>query len=95
VTDSSEVKVNEEGQTYGKITSADGKVYHKSKTANATVAPTNDHTVAKAQGAGLPPDTLQFITIVDYEWNLHRDISFAALEREYGYTEAELTTLFD
>lgn len=75
-----------------KVVAEDGHEYHKSSTANATVAPTNEATLKKAQGEHLPPDILQLVTIIDYEWNLKGDWSVDGLVKEYGYTEDEVRT---
>lgn len=69
---------------------ADGHKYHKSATANATTAPTNDATVASAEKTtGLNAEQAEFVTIIDYEWNLKHDIGLTAICEEYGFTEAE------
>lgn len=50
---------------------ADGHEYHLSATANATVAPTNEHTLANAtKSAGLTPDQQEVLTAFDYEWHM-------------------------
>lgn len=78
--------------TGGKVIAADGHEYHKSATANATVAPTNTATLEKASGKHLPPDVLQIVTIIDYEWNLKGNLDLDELSSEYGYSKAELNT---
>lgn len=78
-------------ESHGKITAADGHVYHKSKSANATVAPTNQATIDKAQGKGVDPNKLQFVTIVDYEWNLNAELNPKKLCDEYGFTPEEVS----
>lgn len=75
-----------------KMTAADGHTYDKSSTANATVAPTNAGTIAK-QNEALAAEWIQFVTIVDYEWNLKR-LSDERLVEEYGYTEDEIRGLY-
>ena len=71
---------------------ADGHVYDKSATANATVAPTNQATLDKVQQKHLTPEQIQFVTIADYEHNLGR-FNDTYLIEEYGYTSDELVLL--
>lgn len=79
-----------------KVTAADGHVYHKSATANASTAPTNEHTVKMAtKTQGLSQDQIDFVTIIHYEYSLQRQIPTADfLLEEYGYEQAELETYF-
>lgn len=77
-----------------KVTAADGHTYDKSATANATVAPTNAATLEKVQQKHLTPDSIQFVTIVDYEFNLKR-LTDERLIEEYGYTLEEISSLYD
>lgn len=76
-----------------KVVAADGKVYDKSSTANATVAPTNEATIQKAQDTHLNPKVLEFVTIIDYEWNLNGNIDPDSIQSEYGYTKDEYVAL--
>lgn len=76
-----------------KVTAADGHVYDKSSSANATTAPTNQATIDKAQGKNVDPKVLDFVTVIDYEWNLNGNISPVGIQKEYGYTKAEYTKL--
>lgn len=76
-----------------KITAADGHTYDKSATANATVAPTNQATLDKVEQKHLTPETIQFVTIVDYEFNLG-SLTDERLIKEYGYEQGELERLF-
>jgi hypothetical protein len=72
------------------VVAADGHKYHKSATANAAVAPTNEHTVANAsKTAGLSFDQAEFVTVLDYEWNLNRDIDASYVKKEYGYSDEQ------
>ena len=77
----------------GLVTAKDGHTYHKSSTANATVAPTNQATLDKVQQKHLTPDQIQFVTIADYEFNLGR-FNDEYLIEEYGYSKSELELLF-
>lgn len=76
-----------------KVTAADGHVYDKSSTANATVAPTNQATLDKVEQKHLTPDSITFVTIVDYEFNLKR-LTDERLIEEYGYTLEEISSLY-
>lgn len=76
-----------------KVTAADGHTYDKSATANATVAPTNQATLDKVQQKHLTAEHIQFVTIVDYEWNLKR-LTDERLRDEYGYTASELNSYY-
>ena len=76
-----------------KVVAADGKVYDKSSTANATVAPTNEATIQKAQDTHLNPKVLEFVTIIDYEWNLNGNIDPESIQSEYGYSKDEYVAL--
>ena len=76
-----------------KVTAADGHTYDKSATANATVAPTNQATLEKVEQKHLTPDSIQFVTIVDYEFNLKR-LTDDLLIEEYGYTKDELESFY-
>jgi hypothetical protein len=50
---------------------ADGHEYHLSATANATVAPTNQHTLDNAtKASGLTEDQQEVLTAFDYEWHI-------------------------
>lgn len=79
-----------------KVVAKDGHTYHKSATANATTAPTNEHTIKKAQtGGGIDPDLLDFITIVDYEWGLHGELpTVDYLCTEYSYKPAQVNSYY-
>jgi hypothetical protein len=73
---------------------ADGHTYHKSASANATEAPTNEATKANADKTkGLTSTEAEFVTIIDYEWHLKGNISEADLKSEYGYTDDEWDSL--
>lgn len=73
-----------------KKTAADGHEYDVSSTANATVAPTNEHTLLKAlPGANLGSDKLEFITVVQFEYSSSGKVDHEFIRKEYGYTEAE------
>lgn len=73
-----------------KVVAADGHVYHKSATANAPVAPTNEATLENAgKTKGLSNDQAQFVTIIDYEWSLKGNIDPAFIKEEYGYLDDE------
>jgi hypothetical protein len=75
----------------GYKTAADGHVYHKSATANATEAPTNEATIKNAaKTGGLSSAEAEFVTILDYEWHL-KDGNFdvEVLKDEYGYKKKE------
>lgn len=77
-----------------KVKAADGHIYHKSATANATTAPTNAATIANALGlAGLDKEQAEFVTCVDYEWNMHRGIDKDSFCEEYGYDREEFEKL--
>lgn len=76
-----------------KVVAADGHEYHKSATANATTAPTNEATIANAEKTkGLSSEEAEFVTIVDYEWNLPSGFKFEVFSKEYGYTDDEVKT---
>lgn len=78
----------------GYKTAADGHVYHKSATANATTAPTNEATKENADKTkGLSPAQAEFITILDYEWHLKGNLDPDALKDEYGFTDDEWEAL--
>lgn len=73
-----------------KKTAADGHEYDVSATANATVAPTNDFTLAQAlPGSELGNEKLEFITLVHYEYAQSGEIRIEHICKEYGYTEDE------
>lgn len=73
---------------------ADGHVYHKSATANATTAPTNEATKENASKTkGLSPAQVEFVTVLDYEWHLKGNINPDALKAEYGYEDDEWEAL--
>lgn len=73
---------------------ADGHIYHKSATANATTAPTNEATKENAaKTKGLSPEQIEFVTVVDYEWHLKGTLIPESLKAEYGYSEEEFTSL--
>lgn len=77
-----------------KVTAKDGHEYHKSATANATVAPTNEFTVANAtKGKNLTADELEFVTLVHYEWGLMGDYLPDQIQKEYGYKKDEFEDL--
>lgn len=67
--------------------SADGKVYYKSASSNATEAPTNEVTLANREQRGtLTPDELDFVTIVHYEYGLSGTLPHSDfLQSEYKY----------
>lgn len=83
----------------GKVQAKDGHFYTVSSTARATVAPTNQHTLDKAEKTdGLNPDQANFVTNYEYEY---RTVSaeerskpsytpFDALQKEYNYTLPEI-----
>lgn len=61
--------------TAGKIEAADGHTYHKSKSANATVAPTSGSTLSASEQTKTAANSigeveLDFITIVDMHWGM-------------------------
>jgi hypothetical protein len=72
-----------------KVIAADGHIYDKSATANATVAPTNAATLEKVTLPHLSQTQIQFVTIADYEFNLGR-LTVDHLIKEYGFTEDEI-----
>ena len=73
---------------------ADGHVYHKSATANATTAPTNEATKENADKTkGLSPAQSEFVTIIDYEWHLKGNLNFEAIKDEYGFEDDEFEDL--
>lgn len=68
-----------------KKTAADGHEYHLSATANATVAPTNQHTLDNATKAkGLSAEEQEFLTILDYEWNMLGQLNPEQIQEDYG-----------
>lgn len=74
----------------GKVVAADGHVYHKSATANATTAPTNAATLDNAAGiAGLSSEEAEFVVLIDYEWHLKGQLAIEAFCEEYGYEVKE------
>lgn len=75
----------------GKKVAVDGHEYHVSKTANATVAPTNAATLANLNAAtkGMGSDQVEFITLVHYEYGLSGEVNPDHIKKEYGYTDAE------
>lgn len=78
----------------GNKVAKDGHTYHKSATANATTAPTNEATVANAaKVATLTDAQAEFVTILDYEWNLKRAINPEVIREEYGYEKADYEAL--
>lgn len=78
-----------------KITAKDGHEYHKSATANATVAPTNEHTLANAaKTKGLKPEEQEFVTLIHYEFGLTGKIEVSRIAGEYGYSKEEFSNLF-
>jgi hypothetical protein len=83
----------EEGKAGYKV-AADGHVYHKSATANATTAPTNEATKENAaKTKGLTPEAVEFVTVLDYEWHLKGNLDPAGIRNEYGYSEDEFNRL--
>lgn len=76
----------------GNVVAKDGHTYHKSATANATVAPTNQATLDKVQQKHLTPEQIQFVTIADYEHNLGNYNNTYLIE-VYGYSADELKQL--
>lgn len=76
----------------GKVVAKDGHVYHKSTTANSTIAPTNAATLANATKQGsLTADQLDFVTIVHYEFGLLGELpSVDYLKQNYGYKAEEV-----
>lgn len=72
---------------------ADGHKYHKSATANATTAPTNEHTKENAdKSKGLTRAQSEFVTLIDMEWQLgHTD--YETIREEYGYDQSEWESL--
>lgn len=79
-----------------KVIAADGHEYDKSATANATVAPTNEATIANATNSkGLSSEELEFVTLVHYEYSLHGSLPTSNfLFEEYGFTAAEVKAYF-
>jgi hypothetical protein len=75
------------------VTAKDGHTYHKSSTANATVAPTNQATLDKLEQKHLTPDQIQFVTIADMEFNLG-NFNDEYLISEYGYSTGELNSFY-
>lgn len=72
----------------------DGHTYHKSATANATTAPTNEATKANAaKTKDLNSDEAEFVTILDYEWHLKGVLDSESIKEEYGFTDTEWTSL--
>lgn len=66
----------------------DGHEYHLSATANATVAPTNQATLDNAtKGKGLDPDQQEFLTCLDYEWNMQGRLDPDQIKSEYGFPD--------
>lgn len=83
----------EEGKPGYKV-AADGHVYHKSSTANATTAPTNEATKENADKTkGLTKSEAEFVTIIDYEWNLKGNLEPDSLKSEYGFSDEEWSAL--
>lgn len=79
-----------------KVVAADGHEYHKSATANASVAPTNAATLANAdKSAGLTKEQLEFVTLVHYEYGLKGTYEPKEIQKEYGYTEEEFRALIE
>jgi hypothetical protein len=77
----------------GYVTAADGHTYHKSSSANATTAPTNEFTKENADKTkGLSRDQADFVTVIDYEWQL-ANTDLEKIKSDYGYTETEWDTL--
>jgi hypothetical protein len=75
---------------------ADGHTYHKSATANATTAPTNEATLANADDTlGLNAAQAEFVTLVDYHWHLEGAVGITEdfFIEHYGYTSTEFTQL--
>ena len=71
-----------------KRTAADGHEYHVSSTANAKVAPTNAATLANAtKSKGLDTDQQEFLTILDYEWNMQSRLDPEQIRQDYGITQ--------
>lgn len=82
-----------------KIVAKDGHTYHKSATANASTAPTNEHTVQnatqpKTEGVHLTPDELDFITVVCYHYGLTGFPSKEFLHENYYYPLEETEARF-
>lgn len=82
-----------------KVVAADGHVYHKSATANATEAPTNEATTKNAVGAKaatLSPDDLDFVTLVNYHYGLDGALPSAEfLASNYDWSQEEIAGLYD
>jgi hypothetical protein len=73
-----------------KKVAADGHEYHVSKNANADVAPTNAVSIASAsRTVGLSSDQAEFVTLMDYEWNLKTNFNKEYICEEYGFSEDE------
>lgn len=73
-----------------KAVAKDGHEYHVSSTANATVAPTNEHTIANAtKTKGLNEEQAEFVTILDYEWNLQAKLDPEQIRLDYGVPTAD------
>lgn len=80
----------------GKVVAKDGHVYHKSATANATTAPTNEASIANVTKQGnLTLAELDFVTVIHYEFGLHGEIDKPAISAEYGYSPEELNDLLN
>ena len=79
-----------------KIVATDGHEYHKSATANADTAPTNEATTSNADmGGGLTEEQLNFVTIVHYEVGLKEGLpSKTYLCDEYHYSENDVMRLY-
>lgn len=85
--------MSDEGKPGYKV-AADGHTYHKSATANATTAPTNEATTQNAaKTKGLTSAQSEFVTIIDYEWHLKGDIDAESIKKEYGFTPDEWVSL--
>jgi hypothetical protein len=77
-----------------KVVAADGHEYHVSSTANAKTAPTNENTKQNAgKDAGLGFEASQFCTLMDMEWNLHKNVTKDYIQEHYGYTDEEWKVL--
>lgn len=77
-----------------KKVSKDGKEYHLSATANAKVAPTNEHTVKNVTKQGsLNHNQLSFVTTIHYIYGLNGKFPTRhELMKEFFYNEEELDT---
>lgn len=76
----------------GKVVGKDGKTYHKSASANATVAPTNQATIDNVtKSKGLSAEELDLVTSVHWWYGLKGELpSLEVLKNELFFTEEQL-----